>query len=518
MFAKILSETFKISDEIPDDEFTDKVNQTVESKNFTETYPHNSRIFSEIKMKEIYRALKKCSKESSTGTDQIHNLMLKNLPARSIQQLQKIFNKSVTEEVVPDGMKTSMVIMLPKKTDDTSSPLNYRPISLTSCLGKLFERIMCKRLYDFLNENHILIDEQSGFRRHRRTADNLYFLTQKVAESFNRGKKAICIFFDICKAFDRVWHNGLIYKLLEAKVPLWLVRWLQEFLAYRRFIVKVGSCLSEYKNIEAGVPQGSVISPLLFSLFINDIPIEKKPNCSQSTLFADDLASMFFFGKNGGLQARIQKYIDEIEKWLKKWKMKMAAKKCNYIIFAKNVAANPKLNLKLFGENIPMVDSTKFLGLVFDSKLSFNQQVDEIKVKCGERLNIIKILSNRKWNLSKNLLCNLYKSVIASVIDYSFVCINTLSESNINKIQAIQNKAIRFIYRAYEDPVSRIVRLSENHRLSSVVARWSELNESYIEVARANRNPLIVRLVEEFKGGFQSRFRRQEHLSEQLFL
>jgi hypothetical protein len=215
---------------------------------------------------------------------------------------------------------------------------------------------------------------------------------------------------------------------------------------------------------------------------------------------------MFFFKEKGGLQTRVQKYVDKIEKWLKKWKMKMAAKKCNYIIFAKSVAANPKLNLKLFGENIPKVDSTKFLGLVFDCKLSFNQQIEEIKVKCGSRLNIIKILSNRKWNLNKNILCNLYKSIIGSVIDYSFMCINTLNESNINKIQAIQNKAIRFIYRAYDDPVSRIERLSEAHRLSSVVTRWSELNENYIDAARANGNPLIVRLVDEFKGGFQSRF------------
>jgi len=125
------------------------------------------------------------------------------------------------------------------------------------------------------------------------------------------------------------------------------------------------------------------------------ILIKNEPNCSQSTLFADDLATTFFFGKNGGLNHKVNKYLNDLEIWLIKWKMKMAGHKCNFIIFAKNKKANPELNLKLFGETIPKVESVKFLGLVFDSHLSFHNQVEEIKIKCNGRLNIIRILSNR---------------------------------------------------------------------------------------------------------------------------
>ena len=104
---------------------------------------------------------------------------------------------------------------------------------------------MCNRLYKFLCDNNILIEEQSGFRRYRRTADNLFFLTQKIAESFNRGKRALCIFFDICKAFDKVWHNGLIYKLAKAGVPDYLINWIQNFLTKRKFCVNVNGEVSD---------------------------------------------------------------------------------------------------------------------------------------------------------------------------------------------------------------------------------------------------------------------------------
>ena len=137
----------------------------------------------------------------------------------------------------------------------------------------------------------------------------------------------ICIFFDICKAFDKVWHNGLIYKLSKAEVPDYIINWIQSFLMNRKFCVNVNGEVSGFREIEAGVPQGSVLSPLLFSIFINDIPIRNKPNHSQSTLFADDLATAFLFKKPGNVQVQIQKYLFELEAWLTKWRMKMAAHK-----------------------------------------------------------------------------------------------------------------------------------------------------------------------------------------------
>jgi hypothetical protein len=456
-------------------------------------------------MTELTQAIKKTKSETSPGSDKISNIMIQKLEAKSLDRLLFIFNKSVEEGVVPSEAKISTITMIPKKTDNPSSPTNYRPISLTSCLVKILERIMCNRLYKFLCKNNILIEEQSGFRRNRRTSDNLYYLTQKVAESFNRGKRALCIFFDICKAFDKVWHNGLIYKLAKANVPDYLINWIQNFLTNRKFCVNVNGEMSELREIEAGVPQGSVLSPLLFSIFINDIPIRKNPNGSQSTLFADDLASTFFFKKKGIVENQIKNYLLDLELWLTKWKMKMAAHKCNYILFSKNKKNDPKFELKLFGEKINQIPNAKFLGLTFDSHLNFSANVEEIKSKCVNRLNVIKILSNRKWNLKKQTLVNLYKSLIGSVLDYSFPTINNITPDILNKMQAVQNRAVRVIFKKYTDSNEEVENFSEKIGLMSVANRLSELNEKYVVACLDSENPLITRLIKEYGNGFQSR-------------
>ena len=144
----------------------------------------------------------------------------------------------------------------------------YRPISLLSCVGKVAERVVKNRLYAFLENSKLIIKEQSGFRNKRGTSDNLLFMTQKIQECLNRGKKVCGIFFDISKAFDKVWHAGLIYKLIYLGVPMYIVRFIKNFLSGRFFKVKVNDKFSRTHPITCSVPQGSVLGPLfLFSFY-----------------------------------------------------------------------------------------------------------------------------------------------------------------------------------------------------------------------------------------------------------
>ena len=161
--------------------------------------------------------------------------------------------------------------MIPKTDKKSNDPNNYRPISLTSCLSKLAERLIKTKLTKFLNDNKILVEQQSGFRNKRGTTDNLIYVTQKINENFLRGKNICGLFFDISKAFDKVLHDGLIHKLYYSlKTPKFLLVFIRNFLSNRFFKVKLNEKNSDLKSIECGVPHGSVLGPLLFLIYIND--------------------------------------------------------------------------------------------------------------------------------------------------------------------------------------------------------------------------------------------------------
>ncbi|RNA39844.1 RNA-directed DNA polymerase from mobile element jockey-like [Brachionus plicatilis] len=168
--------------------------------------------------------------------------------------------------------------------------------------------------------------------------------------------------------------------------------------------------------------------------------------------------------------------------------MKISVEKSCSVVFSRYKKESDNLNLKIYGNRIVSQKEIKFLGIKFDSKLNFNILVDEIKEHCNKRLNIIKILSNKNWDLNQNTLGNLYKSLVGSILDYSFPCLNSFSENNIKKLQAIQNTAVRSILKLKYDSPSNI-----------------ELSERYVGTGLNHSIPLVERLVKEYKEGFESR-------------
>jgi hypothetical protein len=298
--------------------------------------------------------------------------------------------------------------------------------------------------------------------------------------------------------------------MIKIKVPSYIVLWVLFFLQNRTFEIRVNEAISRTSSIVAGVPQGSSISPILFSIFINDIPAKYVQNVEHSLLFADDLMALFMFNKTGQVKVKARKYLEEIEKWLALWRLKMAPSKCNYTIFSKtNQNLNKiqgELSLKMFGEPIPYEANPVSLGIKFDEKLNFQAQVKSIKEKCVQRLNIIKILSHRSWQLSKSTLVSIYRSLIGSVLDYSSFMVQRLSEGMIKSLQAIQNNAVRIIFREpFEAHTVDLCDLCEKSGLDLVKDRMVELNARYFTKALAGGNDLIVDLFRSFKDSFSSR-------------
>ena len=215
--------------------------------------------------------MKNINSKTTSDANSISNRCIKELPDEALSILQIIFNKSLDESYLPPIWKSAHIIMLPKKGDPNDIN-NFRPISITPVLMRLFEKVILFRIQDFNETNNIIVKEQSGFRRKRGTKDNLIFLSQKTTQAFNSNKKMCVIYFDIQSAFDKVWHIGLIIKLLKLSFPPYIIFWLKYFLENRKYCIKVDETISEWFNSNVGCPQGSVLSPTLFSLFINDIP------------------------------------------------------------------------------------------------------------------------------------------------------------------------------------------------------------------------------------------------------
>lgn len=236
---------------------------------------------------EISSIISSFKSSKSPGFDQIQNILLKKLPFSLIILLTLIFNACIKTGFFPDAFKCAKVIPIPKPGKNSKLCSNYRPISLLSCLGKIFEKIISNRINNFISCNDILPQEQFGFRSHHSTIHQVCRIKNLIESNKITKKSTGMVLLDVEKAFDSVWHNGLLYKMHLLNFPNFILKLIKSFCSNRSFRVSIGNSLSSPKLIPAGVPQGSVLSPFLYSIYTSDI---KKPRNANIALFADDTA------------------------------------------------------------------------------------------------------------------------------------------------------------------------------------------------------------------------------------
>jgi hypothetical protein len=502
LFAELLGETFKDNEKDKyDDKFKRETNKNVED------YVNNSEYGEEIKsinIKNLNTLIKNLKSKLSCGVDKVSNIMLKNLSEKFKLLLIHLCKTTVTSLVIPELWKKVIVRMIPKKNDGKKDPKNYRPISITSCIARLCERFILIEINDHLKKHKLIIKQQSGFRSYRQTKDNIFAICQRNLEAFNSKKKNCVIFFDISKAFDKIWQNGLLFKMKSLKFKDSIIKWLYHFLKGRSFTIKINKNNSNYHDIETGVPQGGVLSPILFSIFINDIIDGRtvfKKNEVHSNMFADDLASSCASNKSSLIEQTMNIFLNKLENWLYKWRLDMNPKKCQYIVFGKGLNRNPiNLKLKLFNELIPKANSIKFLGVTLDYQMSFNDCVNEIITKCNGRLNILKILANKSWCLSSDTLKCVYFSLIRSIIEYNSIIFPLISETNKKKLRAIQYKALIIAFRKpFKTRNNELLLLSKATNLDD---RIEFLNKRYFENCLKHENELITDIIKNYKNWY----------------
>ncbi|CAF4887091.1 unnamed protein product [Rotaria sp. Silwood1] len=267
---------------------------------------------------------------------------------------------------IPNAWEKANIILLLKTNKDKQHPSSYRPISLLSCLGKLLEKIIKQPLMVILERRNIMPEHQAGFRPRKSTLNNIIRLTkyaQQHMHSSSRRRHAAVILFDIKAAFDSVWHDGLIYKLNELRLPQYLTNYLISFLQNRTAAIEIENILSRPFNLNSGTPQGSPLSPLLYTIYTAD-SMNGAPEHTEHGLFADDTALWTSSNTIASLTSRLQQSIDEFQSWCNSWKLKLQPSKTELVHFTvhpRKKFKNP-ISVKIDDTIVKTSNSTRYLG------------------------------------------------------------------------------------------------------------------------------------------------------------
>ncbi|KAL4089504.1 hypothetical protein QTP88_024529 [Uroleucon formosanum] len=364
---------------------------------------------------------------------------------KAITYLVILFNSLIKIGYFPKEWKLATIIMIKKPGKDNTDPRNYRPISLLSSVSKIFEKIIHSRLTNYLNAINAIPHFQFGFKSNHSTTQQLLRLTEHISDGYEKKQHTGAAFLDIAQAFDRVWHDGLLYKLKMLNTPNAIYNLIKSYLTARCFKVKINDTTSQLNIINAGVPQGSKISPLLFNLYVSDFPTSIN---TEIALYADDSAIYSSSTDVETVTKNIQDHLNDIQKWGDKWKIKLNPQKSTAVLFTNRRPKTPG-NLKLYGNNIPWSPCIKYLGVILDRKLTWNPHIISKLQQHYQRLKILYPLLNRQSSLSWKCSILLYKQILRLLLLYAVPVWGNCANTHIrDKIQIFQSKVLRTISNA----------------------------------------------------------------------
>ncbi|KAL7297549.1 hypothetical protein TKK_0009909 [Trichogramma kaykai] len=378
--------------------------------------------------------LKKTS--SSPGMDGIDFEILTNLPTKYKLICTDIFNSMFTEGDFPTSWKHSFLHFIPK-----SDGKNVRPIALTSCLCKLFETILKNRLQWWVEHKNILPENQYGFRKGKSTTDNMLNLALKIQEAFLEKKDVLAASLDVMGAFDNINIDILLQKLSKIGCSSATIKFIH-FLTHKRKIFTSSLPENTFRLVYKGVPQGGVLSPLLYIIYVSDISLCLQKSISISQ-FADDLCVYTKCADTSRGKSILQKAIIKLKNNLLDIGLDLAESKTVFVHFnLKNVPPGSS-EIQIDNCTIKSSESLKFLGLHFDYKLNFDIHLNHVQKKCHRAMNILRFLCKTWWGSSPITLIILYKSYIRSIIDYGLPIYFPSKKKAVEKLERIQNSAIR---------------------------------------------------------------------------
>ncbi len=399
--------------------------------------------FITISQQEVYEALTKLNTKKATGPDNIGNLLLKRCAPSISRVLTRIFNLSLSLGEFPQSWKIANIVPIHKKGSVHDYKM-YRPVSLLPCISKVFEKLIFKEVYLHLRRNQIISEFQSGFTPGDSTINQLIHINDRILKSLDNFEDVIGCFLDLTRAFDTVWHKGLLYKLEKYGIRdhvggSKLYSWFKSYLSNRGHRVSIDGKTSTIRYINAAVPQGSVLGPLLFLVYINDVTLDIQ---SDIFLFADD-TSIFKSGKNNIQLAQcINSDLNKISLWAKRWKININPTKTVTMLFSKKTSPDRNFQIKINNEVIKLSNAHKHLGLWLTSNLQWKKHIKEVSAKARKRLGC---LQNNKFRMSRKSLEICYLTFVRPVLEYGNVLYDSASNEDLDLLTDIEKEALRVI-------------------------------------------------------------------------
>jgi len=365
-------------------------------------------------------------------------LLLRQLASDISMPLCYLFNQSLKEGRIPDDWRTANITAIFKK-GDRKAPGNYRPVSLTSILCKLMEQFVKESIVEHITLNKLVCEEQHGFVKGKSCVTNLLETIDSWTTSIDNNQPVDAIYLDFRKAFDKVPHKRLVAKLKLYDIDHDTVRWVEDFLTNRKQRVVVNGTESDWRSVSSGIPQGSVLGPILFIIYINDLP---QSIDSDSKIFADD-TKVYRNIDSSDDRTKLQNDINSLEAWSQKWQIEFNIDKCSVVHIGKdNAEYDYFMTINNVHKQLSNSDGEKDLGVLVDKKLNFNQHIEKTVNAANKTLGVLK---RNFRHTPQSAFITLYKTLVRSKLEYANVIWHPTLEKDKDKVERVQRRATKCI-------------------------------------------------------------------------
>ena len=409
------------------------------SENTTLEPPDNSIYMFDTFDEEIRKLIDRLKINKAPGLDGINNYIIKISAIAIIPTLVNLFNSCMSIGFFPDKLKIANIVPLHKGGDRTDAS-NYRPISLLPLLGKLFEKIIKKRFTKFFDKYNLITPHQFGFRKSYSTELAVAEIQNMLLKNVDDKKISCTIFLDLAKAFDTVNHKLLLDKLEMHGIRGCALSLIKSYLSNRQHVVKINNFESSFLTLDIGVPQGSVLGPLLFLIFINDLP---NATNFKVKLFADDTLLSLNSENYNDLQINVSREINKVHKWLCANKLTLNISKSKYMIVTNKKKPNERdFQVKINGKNLDKCSSYKYLGVHIDENLTWKPHINYL---CEKITKVCGVLAKLRHCVGYDILKMVYHALVASHLQYCNLVWGNADESILKPLQTLQNRIVKIM-------------------------------------------------------------------------